>query len=80
MNLESLKGRSIPSSKFGAWIVDQVSATMEVRSRLVTGDLKREQTISTQSLVNMFEILDSEIPTQEKNEWSCWFETFVCKD
>jgi hypothetical protein len=53
-SLQALKGRSLPSSKFGAWIVDQVSPTVNGRSRLVTANLKGEQWINTWDLVCIF--------------------------
>lgn len=60
MNLKSLKGRSLPSVKHGAWIVDEVSKTIEGRSRLVTANLKGEQWVWTYKLVDMFGLLDEQ--------------------
>lgn len=59
MNLQSLKGRSLPSRKHGAWIVDSISHDISGRSRLVTANLKGEQWIWTSSLVEMFANVDS---------------------
>jgi len=58
-SLERLVGRSLPSRKYGAWIVAKVSGDIEGRSRLVTGDLKGEQCVWTRQLVDMLEELDS---------------------
>lgn len=57
-NLQAMKGRSFPSKKYGAWVVDRVSETIDGRSRLVTADLKGEQWLWTQQLVNYIEVLD----------------------
>lgn len=60
LELKSLLGRSLPSLKYGAWIVDKVSKTIQGRSRLVTGNLKGVQCVWTHELVEMFNILDEE--------------------
>ena len=54
-----LVGRSLPSEKFGAWIVDRASETIDGRSRLVTANLKGEQWVWTRDLIDMFRELDS---------------------
>ena len=58
-SLHRMVGRSLPSLRFGAWIVDRVSDGIEGRSRLVTVDLKGEQWIWTRHLVEAFEMLDA---------------------
>lgn len=67
MNLQSLKGRSFPSPKFGAWIVDSVSHTIDGRSRLLSADMRREAWVYTSSLVHAFELLDNEAKTIESS-------------
>lgn len=59
-NLLSLKGRSLPSKRFGAWIVDRVSETIDGRSRLISASLKHEEWVWTRDLVEMFKTLDKE--------------------
>lgn len=67
MNLQSLKGRSFPSPKFGAWIVDHVSSTIDGRSRLLSANLKHEAWVWTSALVNAFEIMDDETEKPESS-------------
>lgn len=57
--LQQVVGRSLPSRKYGAWIVAEVSGNIEGRSRLVTGNLKGEQWVWTRSLVAMLAKLDA---------------------
>lgn len=58
-SLQRMVGRSLPSKKYGAWIVAEVRGNIEGRSRLVTGNLKGEQWVWTRSLVAMLAELDS---------------------
>jgi len=58
LELKSLCGRSLPSAKFGAWIVESVSDTIEGRSRLVSANLKAEIWMATSELVESFRILN----------------------
>lgn len=53
-SLQRMVGRSLPSQKYGAWIVAEVRGNIEGRSRLVTANLKGEQWVWTRSLVAMF--------------------------
>jgi hypothetical protein len=46
-SLHCLVGRSLPSRRHGAWIVDEVRGS---RARLVTGDLRGEQWVWTNEL------------------------------
>lgn len=59
-NLMLLKGRSLPSKRFGAWIVDRVSETIDGRSRLISASLRQEKWIWTRDLVGMFKTMDKE--------------------
>ena len=59
-SLQHLVGRSLPSRKYGAWIVAEVRGNIDGRSRLVTGNLKGEQWLWTKSLVEMLEYLSHE--------------------
>lgn len=59
VRVQRLVGRSLPSRKYGAWIVAEVRGNIEGRSRLVTGNLKGEQWVWTRELVAMLEELDS---------------------
>lgn len=54
-DLQSLVGQSIPSVRFGAWIVDTVRGNIDGRSRLVSGNLMFEQWVWTRDLVRMLQ-------------------------
>ena len=58
-SLDQMVGRSLPSQKYGAWVVAEVRGNIEGRSRLVTANLKGEQWIWTRSLVAMLAELDA---------------------
>lgn len=58
-SVQRLVGRSLPSTKYGAWIVAEVRGNIEGRSRLVTANLKGEQWVWTRSLVAMLAELNA---------------------
>lgn len=67
--LQNMVGCSLPSQKYGAWVVAEVRGNIEWRSRLVTGNLKGEQWVWTRSLVGWLKELRA--ATKQGNEKSC---------
>lgn len=65
-SVQRLVGRSLPSQKYGAWIVAEVRGNIEGRSRLVTANLKGEQWVWTRSLVEMIAELDAPNAADER--------------
>ena len=49
-------GRSLPSSRFGAWIVNEVRGC---HTRLVSGNLRHEKWMLTSRVMDMLNELDS---------------------
>jgi hypothetical protein len=58
-SVQRMVGRSLPSRKYGAWVVAEVRGNIEGRSRLVTANLKGEQWVWTRQLAAMLDQLDS---------------------
>ena len=58
-SVQRMVGLSLPSRKFGAWIVAEVLGDIEGRSKLVTANLKGEQWVWTRSLMAMLDELDA---------------------
>ena len=54
-----LLGRSLPSQKYGAWIVDEIRGS---RARLITANQKGEQWMDVETLKRIFAIMDQESP------------------
>ena len=52
-----LIGKSLPSAKYGAWIVNEVRGS---RARLLTGDMKGEMWMDVTDLREFLEIVEEE--------------------
>lgn len=52
-----LIGKSLPSAKYGAWIVNEVRGT---RARLLTGDMKGEMWMDVDQLRSLLKFVEDE--------------------